>query len=270
MTGPGATTTDAPSTLLAGLAHTIAELTQQLDAGGLGTLTDTDLLAFTREFERLRNRLAVVDHHVTGELDRRDLAHRLCRSKTKHLLADTLRIPLFEAHRRVTAAHHCGPRTSPLGEPLEPIRPQLAGLVATGDIGAHQLHQALGCLDKLSRLTWLTPAEIDSAETTLSEAAVVHGAREFDLIVQKVLDVIDPDGALPEERQREQLRQLILWKGADGQYRIKGRLTTALAHKLQTVLQPYLHPDQTTTDEISTDGTSADETNSDGTSADET
>src|ERR1700712_5549104 len=79
-------------------------------AGELARVSDADVLAELRELETLRRRLAVIDHALIGELDRRGVAGRLVMRSTEAVLQGLLRVSPGEAKNRVKAAGGCGSR----------------------------------------------------------------------------------------------------------------------------------------------------------------
>src|SRR3978361_2128346 len=85
----------------------------EVEAGGLGRVSDADLLAETRAFEVHRRRLAAVDAVLISELERRNLPARLTSRSTSTLLQGLLRLSPSEATQRVTAAHATSPPTTP-------------------------------------------------------------------------------------------------------------------------------------------------------------
>lgn len=100
--------------------------------GGLTRLSDADVLSELRELEVLRRRLAVVDHALIGELDRRGLAGQLVMATTSAVLQGLLRLSPREAKDRVEAARACGPRHTLTGQPQPALRPVLAAAQSDG------------------------------------------------------------------------------------------------------------------------------------------
>ena len=102
------------------------QLLKLVEDGSLHDLDDSRFVQFLQRFERFRNRHALVDHQAIGAADRRNLPEVLCQANLTRLLAGMLRISIGEAARRVRAAEAVAERMSMLGEPLGPVRPQLA------------------------------------------------------------------------------------------------------------------------------------------------
>ena len=105
-----------------------------VEDGGLEVFDDTQLVGFVHGFERLRNRLPLIDHQTVRDAQRRNLPDVLCQSNLPRMLAATLRISVAEAARRVRAADSLSERMSMTGEPLDPVRPHLAAAQRDGTV----------------------------------------------------------------------------------------------------------------------------------------
>jgi hypothetical protein len=105
------------------LSVSLDHLVKLVEDSGLETFNDAQLVGFQQGFERVRNRLPLVDHAVIGAVLARDLPAKLAQSTPQRMLAALLRLSAGEASRRVRAAEAVGPRTSMLGQPLEPVGP---------------------------------------------------------------------------------------------------------------------------------------------------
>ena len=92
----------------------------------LETLDDTGLVGFLQGFERLRNRLPLIDHQMIKEGTARNLAQTLCQGSMTRVLSSALHISAGEAAGRVRAAETLAERMRMTGEPLEP-RPAAPG-----------------------------------------------------------------------------------------------------------------------------------------------
>ena len=114
-----------------GLDHLI----KLVEDRALESLDDTGLVGFLQGFERLRNRLPLIDHQMIQEGTARNLAQSLCQGTMTRVLTSTLRISGGEAAGRVKA-ETLAERMSMTGEPLEPLRPHLAEKQRTGEVSA--------------------------------------------------------------------------------------------------------------------------------------
>ena len=127
----------APSLFALAMDSLLADidgLVELLDNRELDGLDAAALVGFAQEFERVRNRLPMIDHRVILALDAADTATAFGQPNVGKVVAQALRISPAEAGRRIAAAKAVGPRTSMLGEELAPIRPLLRAAQAAGDV----------------------------------------------------------------------------------------------------------------------------------------
>ena len=157
---------NALDTLNVSLDHLI----KLVEDGGLETFDDTQLVEFVQGFERLRNRLPLIDHQTVRDAPRRNLPDGLCQSTLPRMLAATLRISVAEAARRVRAADSLSERMSMTGQPLQPIRPLLAAAQRTGQISPEQVGIVTDALARVDR-PGFDPAAIEAGEELLTRFA---------------------------------------------------------------------------------------------------
>ena len=131
-----ALSTHALDTLNVSLDH----LVKLVEDGGLETFDDTQLVGFVQGFERLRNRLPLIDQPRSGMLNA-DLPDPVVPVESAaHVGGPTLRISVLRRHPAGS-----GPPTasaeqmSMTGEPLQPVRPLLAAAQRTGQISPEQV-----------------------------------------------------------------------------------------------------------------------------------
>lgn len=223
--------------LTTGLDHLI----KVVDDGGLDHLDDHRLVEFIQVFERTRNRLALVDHRVIADADRRDLANRLAQSSTVRMLTSVLRLSPGAASRRVKGAEAVGDRTSMLGAPLAARRPVLAAAQRAGMVSPEQVHVIVSALEPVDRQGF-DPAEIAVGEALLTRHAETFNPKELSLLARQVVDAINPDGSRPDDRINADRRHLRLRPTRDGAWTGEFRLTGALGAKLSSVLGPLAKP----------------------------
>jgi hypothetical protein len=148
----GVTTEPVPvEAALDGLSTSLDHLVKLVEDGGLDSLDNSGLLGFVQSFEKVRNRLPLVDHRVIADAESRQLPEALTQPTMARVLASLLRLSPGEAHRRVKAAAAVGQRRSMLGEALEPTRPVLAAAQRAGDVTPEQVHliqRALASVDR--------------------------------------------------------------------------------------------------------------------------
>jgi hypothetical protein len=95
------------------LSTSLDHLVKIVEDGGLETLDDARLVGFLHGFERLRNRLPLVDHTVIGAAARRNLAEAL------QSRVDPARVRPGRHHRR-------GGTADPVRAPVRAERPEAA------------------------------------------------------------------------------------------------------------------------------------------------
>src|SRR5918999_4706368 len=168
----------AVDSALDALSVSFDHLVKIVEDGGLETCTEAQLVGFLQGFERVRNRLPLVDHAVVGEAIRRNLAEALCQSSLGRLLTVTLRLSPGEASRRVRAAEAVGARTSMLGQPLVPVRPHLAEAQRTGEISSEQVSIVERALSRVDRRGF-DPADVAAGEELLTRFARQFGPKDL-------------------------------------------------------------------------------------------
>lgn len=209
-------------------------------ASGLNRLSDADVLAELRELELLRRRLAVADHALIGEVDRRGLAGRLVMATTSAVLQGLLRLSPHEAKRRVEAARGCGPRQALIGQPLPPLRPQLAAAQADGSVSTEHTEVILTALHNLPSTASVEDQAL--AEKHLVEAATILRPREVAAVGRRILAHLHPDGELASEAEQHRRRGFTLHPETDGSYTARGRLTPQCGALLLATLTPRSAP----------------------------
>jgi Domain of unknown function (DUF222)/HNH endonuclease len=225
------------------LALTVAldGLVSAVDEGGLEHFDDEELVEFLQDFERVRNRLPLVDHRALRDAADRKLAEALCQGRLSRVLIQALRLNPGEANRRVRAAEELGGQTSMLGQPLAPRRPVLAAAQRDGTVTPDQAHLILAGLAKVDR-PGFDPADVQRGEETLTGLAATLGPKDLQVCVDRFVDHLDPDGSVPQEELNAHRRNLELRRQRDGSWRGELRLTGTLGAKLQAVLGPLAKP----------------------------
>jgi hypothetical protein len=230
-------------TASAALRDVVAEVRCYLEGVSsdlFGKLTDADVLAELQEFEKLRRRLAVIDHALIAELGRRALPGRLVMGTTAALLQAALRLSPHEAKERANAAQVCGPRWSLTGEQLHTLLPEVAAAQAGGEISPEHARVIAATIEELP--SSVDPTDVAAAERHLVRAATQLRPRQVGMIGQRILAHLDPDGVLASEEEHARRRSLTLIPQANGAYRATGRLTPPCGALLQAWLTPRSAP----------------------------
>lgn len=244
---PDGITADAPRLegIDALLVSYRASLDQLIAATENGELTGHDtawLLDFVRNFEQIRNLTARVDHTIVAALKEADLPDALLHRTPQRVLADVLRISPAVAKKRADAAAAIGDRISPLGEPLSPKRTKLAKATAHGDISPDVTHIAVACLNTLENRFHAAPDQLDSAEEQLVEPIAAFGPKDYQVIADKIIDALFPDGYLADDKEIADARAFQVTPRKDGSYRIEGTLTGACGAMWAAILSPLAQP----------------------------
>src|SRR3712207_2498033 len=236
------TSDDVPaSQALAALSEALDRLVEVVEAGGLDQLDTSGFVAFLQDFERVRNRLPLVDHRALRDAEERQLAESLCQGRLSRVLTQALRISPAEAGRRVRAAEQLSARTSMLGEPLPPRRPVLAAAQRDGGVTPEQTQLILTGLATVDGRGF-DPADLDRGEQVLTELAATLGPKDLQRCVDHFLDHLDPDGSVPPQELAALRRNLALRPQRDGSWRGELRLTGTLGANLHTILDPLAQP----------------------------
>ena len=98
-----------------------AELLDTVEGGGLDQLNAAEKVSFWQRFETFRNRLPLIDHGLIADAEATDLAGEYSFSNLARFVVRMFQLSPSEATSRVRAAAAVGPRTSMLGERLEPV-----------------------------------------------------------------------------------------------------------------------------------------------------
>jgi hypothetical protein len=232
--------------------HRVQHLIKIVEDGALHDLGAHGLVGFLQEVEQVRNQLPVVDRAVIQHSVEQGVPKLLCQPTMARVLATGLRLSAAEAGRRVRAAEHLAERYTMTGEPLGPYRPHLAEAQRHGTITPEQVQmidRALRGVDGRG----FDPADIDAGEQILTEAATSVGPEDLKNLAAKVVDGIDPDGSLIDEKQHHDRRFLHLRQRPDGSWHGEFRLTPQAGQKFATLLDTLGRP-ITTRCEVGGDG----------------
>jgi uncharacterized protein DUF222 len=220
----------------------VTELISTVETGGLDHLDTEEKVAVWQRFERLRNRLPLIDHGLIAAADASDLPQEYCSSTMTQFLVRVLQLSHGEATSRVRAAAAVGPRTTMLGEKLQPQLTRLAALQRDGLVSAEKVQIAERAMDKLSRPD-LDPQAVEAAEQLLTEHAAILAPPELRRFAHAVVNAADPDGPQPVDDQLQQDRRYLeLKQRRDGMWHLAGRLTNTLGTQLNAILDPLTTP----------------------------
>jgi hypothetical protein len=224
-----------------GEAAILARLDAVLDdlvALDLTSYSGPDVLALLAGLEVRVRRLAVADHVLVAEAERRGLAaERGCRS-TAVMLTGLLRIGPHEAAARVCAAARLAPRVSLTGAPMPAEYPQTAAAQAAGQISPAHARIVTTTIDTL-------PSDIRDEQFDELGGFLVAQARQFApptlaTIARRLTETLAPDGKEPGYRDR--VRHLTIHQRPDGSSSGSFELTAHATEALLTVLDATAAP----------------------------
>jgi hypothetical protein len=220
----------------------LTDLISTAETGGLDHLRPDEQVAVWQRFERLRNRLPLVDHRLIAAADTADLPREYCSATMTQFLVRVLQLTHGEAAARVRAAAALGPRTTMLGEQLAPLLPGLAALQRDGVVSAAKVQIVERAIHTLSRPN-LDPQAVATAEQLLTDQAPILAPAELHRFAHAVVAVADPDGPEPVDDQLQQNRRhLELNQRRDGMWQLHGRLSNTVGAQLNAILDPLTTP----------------------------
>jgi hypothetical protein len=212
----------------------------ELASVGLDTHTDAELTGLWQELETVRNRLAVLDHRLIGEVQFRHLPETAGCPSTAVFARQVLRVGIGEARRRVKAADALGPRRALTGEPLPPIYANLAQASAAGEISPPAAAVIVDTIDKLPDAVRAT--EDLAVENSLLEQARMLHLENLQTVAGRVSALPDPDGVLRDEEYRRRHREVNLQQRPDGSGRLTGECTAELTERLRGLFDTLARP----------------------------
>jgi len=214
-----------------------ADLDRALDLD-FDALTPRECLAILRRCERLRRRLPAVEHPLVNQLAGTEPAE--IGGKPRWVLADELHITRGEAGRRLTEAAELGDRRTLTGEPLEPVRPEVATAQREGKISAAHIAVIRSFFHYL-------PDTVDAgtliqAEQHLTDLASQYRPEELAKLAQRLADYLHPDGNYTEDDRAKRRGVVLGPQGRDGMSPINGYLDLQARATLDAVLARWAAP----------------------------
>jgi hypothetical protein len=223
------------------LDSAVDDLITLLGDGALAGSEATTLVEFAQGFERVRNKMALVDHRIVIEAQAGSVPELLCQGSMIRLLTSMLRLSPGEAARRVRAADAVGSRQSMTGEELAPLRPVLAAAQRAGNVTPEQVAVIERALSRVDHRGF-DLENVAAGERLLTEFAITFGPKDLRALADRVADAIDPDGSVPDEQLQRDRRRFELRQTPDGGWHGEFRLTGEAGAKLNAVLTPLARP----------------------------
>ena len=221
-------------------AAALSEAVAALLAADVGAVPEAELLAVVTGVERCRRRLDAVDHVLVAQVESRGVAASRCLPSTAALLRELLTVTPCEAGERVRASADLGPRREVSGAPLEPLYPQTATALAAGDLSSTHARVIRRAVSSL-------PDVVEKEYGPMVEAVLVEHATtlhpgQLAMLARDVCAVLDPDGSLTDEADRERRRDVTITPRLDGTGTLSGTLTPETMAIWQTVLDALSAP----------------------------
>ncbi|MGW0019558.1 DUF222 domain-containing protein [Rhodococcus sp. NPDC003382] len=204
-------------------------------------LSNDELVEFFQRFETVLRKATAVGHRAIVEAVERRVPEDLgCRSINDFLIG-MLRISAADAARRVKGAKKVGTWHSLDGEDLEPELPATAAAARSGAIGPDHVAAVAKVMRKVPHGVGFD--EITVAEQILADAACSVTPEEVAKIGAHLLAYLNPDGDVPDEKERKRRRGLRIGKqGVDLMTPISGLLDPETRALLEPVLAKLARP----------------------------
>ena len=225
------------------LDHALTDLIATVESGGLDQLDATAKLAVLQRFETLRNKLPVVDHGLIADAEASDLPGSHCFSNMTQFLVRILKVSRGEAASGVRAAAAVGPRSSMLGEKLEPQLPQLAALQRDGQVSAAKVAIVERAMHQLTR-PGLDSRAVQTAEQLFTEHAPTRADGLAALRTPGGRCCRPGRPRTVDDQLQQDRRHLELKQRRDRMWRLTGTLTGTVGTQLNAILNPLSRPHQ--------------------------
>ncbi|WP_036438625.1 DUF222 domain-containing protein, partial [Mycobacterium sp. URHB0044] len=173
----------------------------ELAACAIDTLTHGDLMREMDELEAVACQLPTQRHRMLTQLQGQTTPRELGAKSWREALMTRWRLSGAEASRRITEATLLGPRRALSGEPLGPVLPATAAAQALGLITEEHVKEIRKGIAKL-------PSFVDTPTRTQIEVdwvrtAVGTGPKELADTVKRTVFLLDQDGPVPDDAERE-------------------------------------------------------------------
>jgi hypothetical protein len=172
----------------------LTDLISTAETGVFDHLEPDEQVAVWQRFERLRNKLPLIDHRLIAAADTADLPREYCSATITQFLIRVLQLTHSEAAARVRAAAALGPAPPCTGKRLAPLLPGLAALQRDGVVSAAKVQIVERAIHTLSRPS-LNPQAVQTAEQLLTDQAPILSPAELHKFAHAVVAAADPDGA---------------------------------------------------------------------------
>lgn len=203
---------------------------------------DDELVSVLRLCEGAVRQLDRATVDAVASLERRGVFAERGYQSTSAALSDLMGWERPQARRRVVAAEQVTPRVGLDGAVLPPQLPATAPVFAAGQA-------SLGHVEAIARVLGsrsaerLTPAQWAGVEEQLAGKAAVYTPTELQNWGTALVELLDQDGAEPDDRPPAPVNELHLTRLPGGGGRIKGRFDDAASFDaIATVVDAKAHP----------------------------
>ncbi|MDT7580500.1 MAG: hypothetical protein QOK35_1764 [Pseudonocardiales bacterium] len=219
------------------LAQALAALDACAEAGG-----DAELIAVLTCCEGAVRRLDRITVSAVARLERSGAFAERGYTSSAAALADLLGWERPEARRRVVAAEQVTARAGLDGAALPARLPTTAEVFAAGRASLRHVDAIARVLGSASAAR-LTPQQWAEVEEQLAAKAEVYTPSELQAWGTQLVELLDQDGAEPDDRPPVQVNELHLTRLPSGGGRIKGRFDdAAMFDAIATVVDAQARP----------------------------
>ena len=226
------------------VTHHLAALDAAVEgllAASLTGLSEAEVVESLQRMEVSLRKASGVGHRLIVESVERSIPGNLACRSVNDFLVKTLRIAASDAAKRVKGATKVGTWHTLGGDDLEATLPATASAVHSGAIGPDHVAAIARTMRKLPNST--TADEITVAEEILADAARSTTPEDVTKIGIHLLAHLNPDGDVPDERERKRRRGLRIGKqGTDLMSPISGLLDPEARALLEPVLAKLSRP----------------------------
>ncbi|GAT08146.1 HNH endonuclease signature motif containing protein [Mycolicibacterium novocastrense] len=224
------------SEVIAGMAEQLSALV----AESFDTLTTSEQLALTAQWESFTRGSATVGHRLVAGLQQAPLAE-LGENSVAGALTVLLRLSKAEASRRVAEAKELAPRRAMTGETLEPVLVQTAAAVEKGLVGAEHVRVIRRFFAKQVPVSM--PYDVrEAAEAQLAELAIKHTPEELRAASERLAAYLNPDGDFSDEVRAAHRWLRLGRQRLDGMSELRGLIDPATRAALEAVLAVWAAP----------------------------
>ncbi|MGW4481037.1 DUF222 domain-containing protein [Rhodococcus triatomae] len=207
----------------------------------LTSLSEAEIVEALQRMEISLRKASAVGHRLVVESVERSIPGNLACRSVNDFLVSTLRISAADAAKRVKGATKTGIWHTVGGEAMEATLPVAAVAVRDGAIGSDHVASIARTMRQIPHGT--NADEIAVAERILSDAARSTTPEDVAKIGVHLLAHLNPDGSVPDERERKRRRGLRLGKqGADFMTPVSGLLDPETRALLEPVLAKLARP----------------------------